>query len=145
MPPFISGIRTSGQMGIFKQIDLSQPLFVRQRDFEFFWKHIHRPHPMRLIIMADRPAELAKSAIFEKNIKNHEKYDFKISYHKIAQNGQMFPPKFLVKLLTLFFILKNFFSKKVAQLQKYSFLTKIWSIFDHLTLIFFELPSHGRK
>ena len=55
----------------------------------------------------------------------------------MAENCQMFPKKFWGKLLTLLFLLQQNFSKKVGQLQKYSYFTKFsqfWTILHSFPL-----------
>ena len=89
---------------------------------QIFWDRPHWP--------IGRP-NWPKSAIFDENIKNHEKDDLKISCHRIVESGGIFPKNILQKPLTLLFVLRKKFSKKVDQLQKYSFFTK----FDRFLII----------
>ena len=74
---------------------------------------------------------------FDELVKNREKHDPKSSCHTMVENGQKYSKKFLVNLSTLLFSKKNFFSKKVAQLQKYQF----WTKFDQILTIFHQLSS----
>ena len=113
----------------FTKITLSQRVFEISRDFEFFCRQKFQPVFLGPATSADRPAKLAESAIFWRKC---EKHDLKSTFHKMAGNGRICSKKNWVNLLTVLFSKKTFFSKKVAQLQKYLFLAK----FDLFSAIF---------
>ena len=113
---------------------ISQELSGITRDFEFFCREKFQPVLLGPATSADRPAKSAESAIFWRKC---EKHDLKSSFHKMAGNGRIFSKNILVNLLTLLFSKKNFFFKKVAQLQKYWFLAK----FGLFSAIFHEFAS----
>ena len=64
MAPFISGLRWLCTKSAVTKIALSQWVFEITQDFKFFWKEDVKALHMKSATSANRPAKLAKSAIF---------------------------------------------------------------------------------